>query len=281
MSLSNQLLAATGLVTLAYFVARSGTFIYTFFIRASSLSRYHHGPSKPRALITGASDGIGLALAQELASHGFSLILHGRNTSKLTHVQSDLIKLYPSIAVQTWVSNAMSSAAIEQTDLQKIVAGLNLTVLVNNVGKGGAARTANEIDDIININLRFAAHLTQYLLPKLASHSPSLILNVGSSAELGSPWISIYSGAKAFITSWSKALAAEMKAEELDIEVLCLKVSEVNTVGSPAKEGLTVIAPKPYARMCLDRVGCGIRCEPVLAGRVAEELCGVPAGLGA
>jgi 17beta-estradiol 17-dehydrogenase / very-long-chain 3-oxoacyl-CoA reductase len=85
-------------------------------------------------------------------------------------------------------------------------------------------------------------------------------LNVSSSAELGSPWVSIYSGAKAFITSWSKALAAKMKAERLDIEVLCLKVSEVNTAGSPAKEGLTVMAPKPYAKTCLDRVGCGIRC---------------------
>jgi 17beta-estradiol 17-dehydrogenase / very-long-chain 3-oxoacyl-CoA reductase len=103
-------------------------------------------------------------------------------------------------------------------------------------------------------------HLTSYLLPKLASNSPSAVLNVGSSAELGSPWISVYSVAKAFLTSWSKALAAEVKAEGLDVEVLCFKVSEVNTAGSLAKEGLTVIAARPYAKVALDRVGCGIRC---------------------
>lgn len=260
MSLSAQFLTATGVVTLTYFAVKSISFIYTFFIRVSSLLRYHHGPSQPWALITGASDGIGLCLAQELANHGFSLILHGRNASKLGRVQSDLVKLHPSISVETWVVDASSSVIIEETDLPQIMAGRNLTVLVNNVGKGGLTETAKEIDDMININLRFAVHLTSYLLPRLASNSPSAVLNVGSSAELGSPWISVYSGAKAFLTSWSKALAAEMKAEGLDVEVLCFKVSEVNTAGSPAKEGLTVIAARPYAKMALDRVGCGIRC---------------------
>ena len=162
--------------------------------------------------------------------------------------------------MQIWVIDAASSVAIEETDLPQIIAGRNLTVLVNNVGKGGSTETAKEVDNIININLRFATHLTSFLLPRLASNGPSLVLNVGSSAEMGSPWISVYSGAKAFVTSWSKALAAEMKAERLDVEVLCFKVSEVNTAGSPAKEGLTVIAARPYAKMALDRVGCGIRC---------------------
>lgn len=260
MSLQTQFLTAIGVVTLTYFAIKSISFIYTFFIRASSLPRYHHGPSHPWALITGASDGIGLGFAQELAQHHFSLILHGRNASKLGRIQSDLVKLYPSISVETWVVDATTSVAIEETDLPQIIEGRNLTVLVNNVGKGGAATTPKEIDDMININLRFAVHLTSYLLPKLASNGPSVVLNVGSSAEMGSPWLSVYSGSKGFITSWSKSLAAEVKAEGLDVEVLCFKVSEVNTAGSPAKEGLTVVAARPYAKMALGRVGCGIRC---------------------
>jgi 17beta-estradiol 17-dehydrogenase / very-long-chain 3-oxoacyl-CoA reductase len=277
MSLPIQFLTATGLATLIYFAAKTTSFIYTFFIRASSLPRYHHGPSQPWALVTGASDGIGLGFAQELAKYGFCLILHGRNASKLSRVQSDLLKLHPSISVETWVTDATSSVAIEETDLPHIVAGRNLTVLVNNVGKGGAAENAKEIDDIINVNLRFAVHLTSYLLPKLASNEPSVMLNVGSSAEMGSPWLSAYSGSKAFLSSWSKALAAEMKAEGLGVEVLCFKVSEVNTAGSPAKEGPTVMAARPYAKMALDRVGCGIRCVspywlPAILRGFAESL---------
>jgi 17beta-estradiol 17-dehydrogenase / very-long-chain 3-oxoacyl-CoA reductase len=85
-----------------------------------------------------------------------------------------------------------------------------------------------------------------------------VILNVGSSAELGGPWLSVYSGTKAFLASWFKGQAAEMKAEGHDVEVLCLKVSGMNTGGSPAKQELIVLGTRPFAKMVLGRVGCGI-----------------------
>lgn len=260
MSLTDQLLTATGFLTLTYFLFKVAKFIYTFFIRPSSLPRYHHGPSPPWALITGASDGIGLHLAHRLAAQNFSLILHGRNATKLSRVQFDLLKLYPQISIQTWVLDAKDPSSITDSALPGLLEGKNLTILINNVGRGGLATYAGEIDTLININVRFAAQLTAYLLPILTANSPALILNIGSSAELGSPWLSIYSGCKAFLTSWSKALAAQMRAEGHDVEVLCLKVSEVNTAGSPAVESLNVLGVGPFAKLCLDRVGCGIRC---------------------
>jgi short-subunit dehydrogenase len=53
--------------------------------------------------------------------------------------------------------------------------GCNLTMLVNNVGKGSPTTVANEIDELLNINIRFAAHLTSYRLPRLTSKALLII----------------------------------------------------------------------------------------------------------
>ncbi len=174
-------------------------------------------------------------------------------------MRTAILNAYPKIEIRIYVTDAKECKPITETGLEKIISGLNLTVLINNVGVGGQANSPAEIDSLININDRFPAQITNFLLPTLIKNSPSLILAIGSGAELGMPWLSVYAGTKAFNMSWGKALSAEMKAEGHDVEVLSLKVSEVNVPASPVKESWVVPNGRKLAKCALQRVGCGHR----------------------
>jgi len=230
----------------------------SIYIRPSTLPRYRHG-TQPWALITGASDGIGLGLAFELASHGFSLILHGRNLSKLEGVKAEILKQYPKIEIRIFVYNATDTTPFADTKLEEIIKGLHLTILVNNVGMGYETHSPQDIDSLINLNLRFPVQLTHFLRPTLIANSPSLILNMGSLSDMGMPWLSVYSGSKAFLMSWSTAIAGELSAEGKDVQVLALRIGDVNSAGNPRIEKLITPGSREMAKMCLARVGVGKR----------------------
>ena len=156
--------------------------------RSSSILRYRHGNSA-WACVTGASDGIGLGLAQELAQSGFNVVLHGRDLAKLERVKAHLGRDFPETGVRIAVADASSSAAGQVQNVLAILHDLHLTVLVNNVGGASGVserfsllqrQTPQEIDSLININLRFPTQLTKAVLPILTR--PSLVINLGSFA---------------------------------------------------------------------------------------------------
>ena len=243
------------------------TYIYT---RPSSLKRYHHG-QPPWALVTGASDGVGRGFAQELAQRGFNVILHGRNAIKLEGVKAQLVKDHPSLSFRIVIADSADASPEMLKQVNNIVESLkdtNLTVLINNVGgpppkmeplyKTFDENLPSDIDGMMAINNRFATQLTSAILPQLLSHQPSLIMNVGSAADIGMPRVSIYSGAKCFVKGWTLALAREMKAENRDVEVICVNLIMVTSV-SFRKDPSTFFLPtaRTFASACLDRVGCG------------------------
>ena len=241
------------------------------YFRPSSLPRYLHAPGGQDAwaLVTGASDGIGRGIATELCERGFNVVLHGRNTTKLNGVKQDLLQEFPGRKIEITVADASrSDAAI--ADIKSTVEKLNgpLTVLVNNVG--GALGNPNyqtfeshdvdRIDAIINMNARFMVGLSRALLPTLLQSPPALILNIGSMAsEMGTPYLTVYAGAKAFGLAWSAALKAELRAEEKDIEVLGIQVANVQSGGNKAELNLITPTSRRMAVAALDRVGCGRR----------------------
>jgi NAD(P)-dependent dehydrogenase (short-subunit alcohol dehydrogenase family) len=73
-----------------------------YFLYPSTLDRYlrDYQGEKSWALVTGSSDGIGKGIAHELCSHGFNVVLHGRNAEKLSRVQSSLLAEYPNVQVR-------------------------------------------------------------------------------------------------------------------------------------------------------------------------------------
>lgn len=199
------------------------------------------------------------------------MIVHGRNPKKLEAVTNDLSKEFPALNFRTAVADATllgqeSKKQIEQ--LAKELEDVNLKVLVNNIGgppstmvprfKPLDKTTPSENDDMLAMNVGFPTQLTTTLLPMLVKHQPSLIMTLGSMADYGNPWLSMYSGSKAFLMSWCRALAREMKLEGRDIEVLGLLTGQV-TDCAHNKRPATLVMPdaRSYARAVVNKVGCG------------------------
>ncbi|KAF2223768.1 hypothetical protein BDZ85DRAFT_175629, partial [Elsinoe ampelina] len=223
------------------------------------------------ALITGASDGIGLGFTHALLSKGFNILLHGRNEAKLASLATTLHTQYPSAEIRTVLADASTFTPSDIERIRTTASSLPgpLTVLINNVGGAppvpdpytSLAETSPEtIDTIISMNLRFPVHLTRSLLPLLQSHPPSLILNVGSAAgEVGIPYLSTYCGSKAFNLRWSQALAAEMVvAQGHDgVEVLGVLVGNVMSGSNKIGDGFFTCDSRTMAEEALGKVGWG------------------------
>ncbi|MCJ1447847.1 MAG: hypothetical protein MMC23_008359 [Stictis urceolatum] len=263
------ILTAIGGLTATYFAYKALSFSELHFLRRSTLSRYlpalHSGP-RAWALVTGASDGIGKGFAHELLSSGFNVVLHGRNQSKLSSVQSSLASSFPLAEVRVAVLDAHP---VTRDGIDGLVSSLKdtpVTVLVNNVGGLPASATwrslqeleHEDVDAVLDINARFPAQLTREMLPLLAS--PALVFNLSSAvARLPSPYLATYSACKAFNSLFSRALAAEVRAEGRDIEVLSLVVGEVASQWDPSERsfGGGKCSARTLARSALHKVGCG------------------------
>ena len=113
-------------------------FVWFYFLRPTNRwEKYLQGPS-PYAIVTGASDGIGKATAQELYNKGFNLILHGRNQKKLEgvieEIQSVKSKTTGKVQDVKYFLEDASKAGIDFEGIARRFEGLNVTILVNNVG---------------------------------------------------------------------------------------------------------------------------------------------------
>lgn len=271
---TSQTLWGFGIATAAYTTLRCLRFIYLY-TQASSIKRYLYGHD-PWALVTGASDGIGLGIAHELATKGFNVILHGRNPEKLDRTKNQLEKEHKNVDFRTAILDASSATSQQIDGLVASLDGLNLTVLVNNVGGGVKVQplekcTAEEVDFAINVNARFPAQLTRALLPKLSRpEGPTLIMNIGSLADSGVPYATVYGGSKAFNMAMSSSLAVEVKVEAKDIEVLAIPIGRV-TDCAHNEEPSSFFTPtaRTMARACVDRVGCG---RPVVVGYIGHAM---------
>jgi 17beta-estradiol 17-dehydrogenase / very-long-chain 3-oxoacyl-CoA reductase len=198
-------------------------------------------------------------------SHGFNVILQGHNKQELETAKAKLEGERLGAKIKVLVIDALTGST---RDLEKEIASvqhLNITILVNNVGgfppgmgrnfKPLAEYNFDEIDGFINLNARFLARITRLVLPFLPRKSPSLIMNVSSGADIGMPWIVMYSGAKGFVTSFSKALAREMKTGGLPVEVVALRLGDVQSGSNTTPLSWKAPSSRVFARATLDRVG--------------------------
>jgi len=258
---------------------RLSSFTWYHFLRPYNLSKYKKGgKGEPWAIVTGASDGIGLGFAQELASQGFNVILHGRNEQKLQVVKEKLLSQYPARKFEILILDAIADAG----NSEKMAAALsefkdlNVKILINNVGgvAGGkpafrkfAEQDPGLIDGWIDVNLRFATQFTRQALPTLIANQSALIVNISSgAAEAPSPWIAVYSGTKAFNKAWSKSLAVELLDAGHDIDCHVIIVGPTATERLDLDVSMTQPTPRTLARSSLRYAGTSVRSVPAYWG---------------
>lgn len=191
-------------------------------------------------LITGASSGIGLELARCFAADGCRLVLLARSTAALETLAATLRNDHAiEVIVLTFDLARRESPQAIFNELQS--RGVTVDVLVNNAGFG-ASGTFAEIPvqrelEMVQVNIAALMELTALFLPGLIARNRGGILNVGSVAGFQpGPGMAVYYATKAFVLSFTEALAEELRATQLTISVLCPGPTESN-FGAVARGG--------------------------------------------
>ncbi|KAF8893897.1 3-ketoacyl-CoA reductase [Infundibulicybe gibba] len=238
--------------------------LQTFVLPGESLKRY--GAKKGAwAVVTGASDGIGKEFSFQLAKAGFNIFLVARNPQLLTATASDIENKYPGAQTQTHSIDFSKNDEVAYNKLTKAFEGLDIGVLVNNVGKSHTMPAdlvdtpVDEIMDIVSINVNATIRVTYAALPGMIQRKRGLILNIGSFAGLvPSPMLATYSGTKSFLATFTTALAKEVRDHNITVEHVntYFVVSKLSKI---SRASTFIPQPSPFVRAVLSKIGlpCG------------------------
>jgi len=178
------------------------------------------------ALITGASAGIGREFARQLSGRAHSMILIARRDERLVELADELHQAQPNLLI-----HVRKTDLADPVELQELMAWLDreqleINLLINNAGLGDSGPFA-ESDPVRNnqmtlVNVTALTSLTRHLLPRMISRGHGGILNVSSSAGfLPIPGSGVYAATKAYVTSFSEALRAELRGTGVSVCALC------------------------------------------------------------
>ena len=178
------------------------------------------------ALITGASAGIGREFARQLASRARSMILVARRDERLIELADQLQREHPKLLVHIrkvdLADLGQLQAFLERLDREK----LEVDLLINNAGLGDSGPFAeSDLDrnkEMTVVNVETLTLITRHFVPRMIAQHRGAILNVSSSAGfLPIPGSAVYAATKAYVTSFSEALRAELRESGVSVCALC------------------------------------------------------------
>jgi short-subunit dehydrogenase len=233
----------------------------------------------PTALVTGASSGIGAAIARQLATRRHDLVLVAR-TEPALH----------ALAGELRTSNGIE-ATVLATDLARVGAGrelarelatreLSVDVLVNNAGFADFAKFADadldKLTQMINLNITTLTELTHELVAPMIAQGNGRVLNVASTAAfMPGPLMAVYYATKAYVLSFSEALAQELRPTGVTLTVLCPGPTETGFQARAAMEdsklvkGRKIMDAETVARLGIDALMAG---KPVVIPGLKNKL---------
>lgn len=208
-------------------------------VRPSRSGRMHtfHGCT---ALITGASSGLGAEFARQLAPHASTLMLVARRRDRLDQLARDIGR--PGLTVRCFevdVANPEQLEAFIRESSEE-----NISLLINNAGCGdhGLFEESEwpKVKAMLDVNIAALTRLTHALVPRLVRAGTGAVLNVSSIASLlPLPQMGIYAATKAYVTSFSEALRAELRGTGISVTTVC---------PGPVNTEFFAIAERPGAR---------------------------------
>ena len=178
------------------------------------------------ALVTGASSGLGLEFARQLAPHARSLVLVARRLDRLNALRDELAGLHPELSVFCYGLDLADEARVEEFFRWLDECGLRVDVLVNNAGLGDHCFFEEsdwaKVKRVLDVNILALTKLTHGILPRMIGMQRAAILNVSSIVSfVPVPNMAVYSATKAYVTSFTEALRAELRGTKVRVAALC------------------------------------------------------------
>jgi len=177
------------------------------------------------ALVTGASAGIGVAFAKELAAGGTHLVLTARRKDRLDELASALSTRH-NVKTEILVADLAEPSAPEKIFAFTKQKGIEIDLLINNAGFGQYGEVPSvdtqRLLDMVQVNCSAVVHLTRLYLPEMVARRRGDVLILASTASFQAvPYISTYAATKAFDLLFAEGLAEEMKPYGIHVCALC------------------------------------------------------------
>jgi len=211
------------------------------------------------AIVTGSTDGIGKAIAAQLASQKINLLLISRSADKLAATSQELKDKY-SVEVRTAAVD-MSNTTIETyTTLAKDHGDLDVGIIVNNVGLSYEhpeyldACSSDRLWKLMHINVVPGTMLIKEFIPGMVSRKKGLVVNVSSmSSVLATPLLAAYGASKSYVNCLTDSLRTEYSDKGVDFQVICPMF--VSTAMSGMRVTLQCPTPTTYAKSVIRTFG--------------------------
>ncbi len=211
------------------------------------------------AVVTGASSGIGVEFARQLAARGYDLLLVARRQDRLETVAAEIRETHHRKVEVLPLDLAANGAAATVRARAELLGDVN--VLVNNAGYGTYGHFLEQDDarelGQIRLNCESLVALTRAVVPKMAERKKGVVVNVASLAAFQPvPYMTTYAATKAFVLSFTEALAEEMRPLGVHVSALCPGPvdTEFFQVASPTRTMRhgPMLQPDAVVRMALD-----------------------------
>ncbi|RIL08196.1 MAG: hypothetical protein DCC71_00135 [Proteobacteria bacterium] len=251
--------------------------------KTSSRARSNpRAPATRRAVVTGASSGIGLAFAEALARDGWDLAIVARRVDRLRALAQRLRRAHPGVRVDVVQADLTDAASLARLE-RRLAGDARLELLVNAAGAGTlgafAARDPEHVDAEIRLDVVAVTRLTLAVLPRMLRRRRGAVINVSSMAAFQPyPYFAVYASAKAFLNSFTEALAEELRGTGVRVQALCpglthTEIFEIAGADVGSVPGLLWMEPDAVVQASLAALRRGaIVCVPGLPNRAVAAM---------
>nr|WP_232003787.1 SDR family NAD(P)-dependent oxidoreductase [Mycobacterium sp. 1465703.0] len=210
-----------------------------------------------RVLITGASSGLGAALARQLAARGAVVGLTARRRDRLNEVLTDCRRSSPGSAM--WVADLADTSALGDLALRAWEALGGIDVLINNAAmpkrRSVVALDPGEAEDVMRVNFFAPMRLTLALLPRMLARGSGIIVNVSSvGGRLGIVHETAYCASKFALCGWSEAMAVDLHDTPISVKLIEPGPVDTEIWDHPGSEEPLYQGPKVPADMVADGI---------------------------